>query len=69
MAYLFANALPEQELAEISDMTALPDVTDQTPYFESILALQKAGIVIVDEKGSLPTDTVSRLEASIIISR
>lgn len=69
MAYLFANALPEQELAEISDMTAFPDVTDQTPYFESILALQKAGIVIGDEKGYRPNNTISRLEAAIIISR
>lgn len=69
MAYLFANALPEQELAEISDMSAFPDVTDQTAYFESILALQKAGIVIGDEKGYRPNDTISRLEAAIIISR
>ena len=29
MAYLFANALPEQEVTEISDMPAFPDVTEQ----------------------------------------
>ena len=69
MAYLFANALPEQELAEISDMPTFPDVTEQTPYHESIEALQKAGIVIGDENGYRPDDTISRLEAAIIISR
>ena len=69
MAYLFANALPEQEVTEISDMPAFPDVTEQTPYCESIEALQKAGIVIGDENGYRPNDMISRLEAAIIISR
>lgn len=71
MAYLFANALPESEYTAINDVTALPDVKEQTQYSNEIFLLYNAGILTGSDKyGTFkPDDTIIRAEAAAIINR
>lgn len=71
MAYLFANALPESEYTAINDVTALPDVKEQTQYSDEIFLLYNAGILTGSDKyGTFkPDDTIIRAEAAAIINR
>lgn len=71
MAYLFANALPESEYTAINDVTALPDVKEQTQYSDEIFLLYNAGILTGSDKyGTFkPNDTIIRAEAAAIINR
>lgn len=71
MAYLFAHALPEEELKPIHETVSIPDVSDRTPYAEEIRTLYRAGVLAgVDEAGSFaPERTVTRAEATAIFLR
>ena len=71
MAYLFANALPESEYTAINNVTALPDVKEQTQYSDEIFLLYNAGILTGSDKyGTFkPDDTIIRAEAAAIINR
>ncbi len=71
MAYIFANALPESEFAQINDVYILPDVTADTEYSESVFMLYRAGILTGnDSEGTFtPYQTISRAQAAAIIAR
>ena len=71
MAYIFAGAIPESEFEVINDVTSLPDVSSDAKYFNEILRLYKAGILIGnDEYGTfMPDNSILRCEAAAIISR
>ena len=71
MAALFAAAVPEGYLAEINDVTALPDVDGTTAYSEAIFALYRAGVLTGnDDIGTFaPESGVTRAQAAAIITR
>ncbi|MEG1537462.1 MAG: Ig-like domain-containing protein, partial [Clostridiales bacterium] len=71
MAYIFANALPQGELAAINTVNVLPDTTANTLYGESILGLYRAGVLTGnDGQGTFyPQHNIMRREAAAIISR
>ena len=71
MAYIFSKSLPAAEFAEQNTVNSLPDVNSDTPYYNAILTLYKAGIVTGnDDKGTFsPGNNITRAEAAAIISR
>ena len=71
MAYIFAHSLPAAEFNTQNNLSALPDVTSETPYFDSIFLLYRSGIVAGnDETGTFsPSANITRAEAAAIISR
>ncbi len=71
MAYIFAYALPTEELTAINTVNSLPDVNEVTPYKESIFLLYRAGVLMGnDTKGTFtPYKPISRAQAAAIITR
>ena len=71
MAYIFSKSLPDAEFAEQNTVKSLPDVNSGTPYYDSIIMLYKAGVLVgSDEKGTFrPGNNIIRAEAAAIISR
>ena len=71
MAYIFSRSLPPGEFQEQNTVNSLPDVDDETPYYEAILQLYKAGVVTGDAEtyAFRPSDNISRAEAAAIITR
>jgi len=71
MAYIFSGALPATELESQNTVNSLPDVNSETPYYNAIILLYKAGIVGgSDDKGTFnPSSNIIRAEAAAIISR
>lgn len=71
LAYIFANTLPRETLKQFNSISNLPDVFPQTQYYEEILFLYQAGILIgVDsEKSFQPKKEISRMEAAALILR
>lgn len=71
MAYLFAAALPEDQLT-LSDQAILPgDVADSDPYARQIQLLYRAGVLQgEDASGAFHGDSgITRAQAAAIISR
>ncbi len=70
MAYIFSNALPTGQLNAIRVVRGIPDCTEKTPYYASIMKLYAAGIVSGDENHNyFPSSYITRAEASAIIAR
>ena len=71
MAYIFYNALPEEEFTAINSINSVPDVGLSHSYYHEILGLYNAGILTgSDTKGSFfPSNNIKRAEAAAIISR
>ena len=71
MAYIFSNALPEEEYPATNTVNALPDVSSATPHYSAILMLYKAGVLGgSDDAGTFnPGANITRAEAAAIISR
>lgn len=71
LAGLLAKALPAADLAAINEVSALPDVTEETPYAESILALYQAGVLTgSDMYGTFsPEASITRAELAAILCR
>lgn len=71
MAYIFASALPQSELTPINDVTSLPDVDSDTPFYQEIFMLYRAGIFTGNDiYGRFdPDSTITRVQAAAIISR
>ena len=71
VATLFYDALPADYFAPKNDVTAIPDVSAAKPYYEKLLALYRAGVVMgSDAAGSFrPEDPITRAEAAAIITR
>ena len=67
-AGIMVNALPDEALAEIGNITEIPDVTDRTRFAASIYQLYNAGILGgADEYGTFhPYDTIKRSEVAVV---
>ncbi len=72
-AEIFANALPEEALMQINTISAnaIPDVSASASYADAVYRLYRAGILTgSNAQGAfLPDSTISRTEASAIITR
>lgn len=71
MAYLFARALPEEELEPVDGAILPPDVSDNQTYAKEIRLLYQAGILQgSDAEGNFhPSDEITRAEATAILNR
>ena len=71
VASLFAKILPEADYAVINNVESVPDVTDARPYYDAVLKLYKAGIVMgSDAQGTFfPENNITRAEIAAIINR
>ena len=70
MAYIFARALPVEEYAALNTVNSLPDVNSSTPYYDSIILLYEAGILVGDNNGTFyPGNDITRAEAAALMSR
>jgi len=70
MAGIFLRALPESEFSPQNTVKSLPDANDETPHFDAILALYKAGVFSGgDDIGTFkPGNNITRAEAAAIIA-
>ena len=65
------RSLPEQELEAIHDVTTLPDYTEGDLYWNGVIALYRAGILMGnDDAGTFrPDSQIRRSELAAILSR
>ena len=70
-ALLFAKALPAEYFAAQNTVSTIPDVSFTAPYFDELLMLYNAGVVMgSDEYGTFnPQAPITRAEAAAIIGR
>lgn len=70
MAYVFANALPEECYAAIGEGKTFSDVPATDSYYASIMRLANAGIVNGTGDGKYsPNDSVTRAQAAVFVAR
>lgn len=71
IAGLFGKAMPEQNYAEICNVEAICDVNAETPYYNEIYKLYRAGILTgSDNLGTFfPNNDITRAEVSAIMQR
>ncbi len=71
MAVIFANAVPSDYLTAQNAVNEIPDVPETDSYFEKLLLLYNAGVIMGnDEYGTfLPNNDITRAEAAAIIGR
>ncbi len=71
MALLFSGAVPASYLTAQNAVEEIPDVPETNRYYNQLLTLYKAGILMGnDEFGTfLPNNNISRAEAAAIIGR
>ena len=70
-AAIISAALPDEALAAINDVKALPDVAETHPNFAAIIRLYNAGILNgTDSKGTfMPDTTITREQIAAIVTR
>ena len=70
MAYVFANALPEECYAAIGEGKTFSDVPATDNYYAPIMRLVNAGIVNGTGDGKYsPNDSVTRAQAAVFVAR
>lgn len=71
LAGLLAKALPAWDYSPINEIEALPDVTQDTPYADSIFTLYRAGVLTgSDVYGTFSPDSfITRAELAAILCR
>lgn len=70
MAYVFANALPEECYAAIGEGKSFSDVPATDSYYASIMRLANAGIVNGTGDGKYShNDSVTRAQAAVFVAR
>ena len=71
MAYIFSHCVSRDDLVEINDNVAVPDVYDDYKYADEIKALYKSGVIAgSDEIGRYyPERDISRAEVAMIVAR
>lgn len=71
MAQLFCCSVPKEYLPQINDIGFIPDVSNQDSFYEKVLTLYKAGIVLgSDDYGTFnPHSSIKRSECAAIITR
>lgn len=70
MAYLFFNALPQEEWAAINDIEALSDMDMSRKYYNCALQMARAGVISPDEGDTFhPEATATRAQTASIIDK
>ena len=70
LAYLFYNALPEEELAAVNEADKITDMDMGYRYYDCALVLAQANVIRLRDDGSFrPEDTATRAEMASIIDR
>jgi len=71
MAVVFSKAVPADFLGAKNDIKEIPDIPSTNSYFDEVLMLYKAGVVMgSDEFGTFkPNNNITRAEAAAIINR
>ncbi len=71
MAYIFAHILPTDEYYALNNIKSIPDVDEDNDYYDEIMTLYNAGILLGnDDKGTFtPKKHITRAEVSAIIFR
>ncbi len=71
MALLFANAMPESYFTPKNDIKDIPDVAETEDYYDELMMLYRAGVVLgSDDYGNFyATNSIKRSETSAIINR
>ena len=70
LAYLFCNALPAEELADLTGAERITDMDMSYKYYDCALALARANVIRLKDDGSFrPMDTATRAEMASMIDR
>ena len=71
VASLFANAMPASHFAAKNDVKVIPDIAETEEYYDDLMMLYKAGVVMGStEYGDfLATNSIKRSETAAIINR
>jgi len=71
MAVMFANAMPADYLTAKNDIKDIPDVAETEEYYDDLMMLYKAGVVLgSDDYGNFyATNPIKRSETAAIINR
>jgi len=71
MAVMFANAMPAEYFAAKNDIKDIPDVAETEEYYDDLMMLYKAGVVLgSDDYGNFyATNPIKRSETAAIINR
>lgn len=70
MAMVFSNVLPKKAMEEINAIDSIIDVDENNQYFNEILHLYRAGVLLGDTTGAFnPKNYITRAEVSAIITR
>ena len=71
MALLFANSMPSEYFAPKNDIKDIPDVAKTEEYYDELMMLYKAGVVLgSDDYGNFyATNPIKRSETAAIINR
>ncbi len=71
MAVMFANAMPADYFAAKNDIKDIPDVAETEEYYNDLMMLYKAGVVLgSDDYGNFyATNPIKRSETAAIINR
>ncbi len=71
MAVMFANAMPKDYFAAKNDIKDIPDVAETEEYYDELMMLYKAGVVLgSDDYGNFyATNPIKRSETAAIINR
>ncbi len=71
MAVMFANAMPKEYFTAKNDIKDIPDVAQTEKYYDDVMMLYKAGVVMgSDDYGNFfATNPIKRSETAAIINR
>ena len=71
LAHLYYKTIPSIEFSAINDLISIPDLSEDDIYYNDILSLYKAGVIMgTDSKGSFKPDAdITRAEAAAILNR
>lgn len=71
VASLFANALPEEYYNAVNSVEKIPDVPQSREYYDDILMLYNAGVVMGSNSQGFfyPENNITRAETAAVISR
>lgn len=70
-AYLLAQALEDNDAVVLNDVTAVIDVSTDSPYYDAILTLYRSGLAVgTDASGQFhPDSLLTRAEMAVLVNR
>ena len=71
MATLISKAMPDEYFTKINDVSSIPDVAPEDEYFDDLIKLYNAGIVMGSTAYGdfMPVSPITRCETAAVISR